>query len=400
MVKSSLVFPIGKVPTSELRRLSEWYAQNQRTMPWRGETDPYKIWVSEMMLQQTQVKTVIPYYNAWIKVFPTLSALAAASEQAVLKQWEGLGYYSRARHFHRAAKIVSELFGRRVPSAYDDFIALPGVGPYAAAAVLSIAFGAPHAVVDGNVKRVFSRYFGFPHPIEGTTASKWFSQTAAAVLQRQLARGRSAGDHNQALMELGATVCTPRRVDCESCPLRTHCVARLTDSVDTLPKRRPRKKLETKRYLSLVVTCGDRILLKRRSYGEMLAGLWDFPQLLIKDDGDADIGRVIRNSSALTGLDKAVSAIIWKHLRSEYLVSAHQISELLSGTPIKHSYTHFKIELWPALIRLPLETMTACVEDLGAGFRCQEADHYRWQKRSDRELPMPKSAIKVWQATL
>jgi A/G-specific adenine glycosylase len=199
------------------RRLLSWYDVHRRDLPWRRTREPYRIWVSEVMLQQTQVRTAIPFYRRFLQQFPTPAHLARADEQSVLKCWEGLGYYARARNLHRAAARVAAS-GGRVPDEWDAFRALPGVGNYIAAAVLSIAYGRPHAVVDGNVKRVLARLLALDLPVNAPAALRAFQAEAERLLDR-----RRPGDYNQALMELGALVCTPRAPDCGGCPQDTQC---------------------------------------------------------------------------------------------------------------------------------------------------------------------------------
>jgi len=400
--------PIRSMTKATLQRLYDWYVVNQRNMPWRGEIDPYKIWVSEMMLQQTQVKTVIPYYERWLREFSTVRKLACASEQAVLKQWEGLGYYARARNFHRAAKIVDELWGGRVPNNYDDFIALPGVGPYAAAAVLSIAYGAPHAVVDGNVKRVFARYFGYRNPIETASSARWFRQTADACLSRllSLTDGLGSGDYNQSIMELGATVCKPKTFDCVKCPLTLGCVARKTKTIGDLPMRTAKKALPVKRYLALVIIRSGHVLLRQRQYGDMLAGLWDFPLIeittRIRETDSRANNQIVPQSDTELGLDDdVVNQLVIERLLDLGL-EADSISPAMSESPVNHSYTHFKIELWPCVIDLeqPIEQLSRSPPTLSFRENMQSHSAIRWEHIDERTSPMPKSTIKVWSQVL
>ncbi|MEZ4568646.1 MAG: A/G-specific adenine glycosylase, partial [Desulfobacterales bacterium] len=218
-----------KRPLKEIKRenaqpirtaLTRWYAENLRHLPWRGSADPYHIWVSEVMLQQTQVATVIPYFKRFCQAFPDIRALAAADLQDVLKLWEGLGYYARARNLHKAAKIVTDQYNGRIPDDADGFMALPGVGDYIGAAVLSIAFDRPLAVVDGNVKRVLARLFEIDAPVNVSASYKIFQSCANLLLNAE-----DPGTFNQAVMELGALVCRPSGPDCRVCPLAGWCGA-------------------------------------------------------------------------------------------------------------------------------------------------------------------------------
>ncbi|RMF05515.1 MAG: A/G-specific adenine glycosylase, partial [Chloroflexi bacterium] len=218
--------------------LLRWYRRNGRALPWRDETDPYRIWVSEVMLQQTQVATVVPYYHRFLARFPTVEALAAASQEQVLKLWEGLGYYARARNLHRAAREIVEKWSGRLPQSGAQLRTLPGFGEYTAAAVASIAFGEPVAAVDGNVKRVLARLFAVETDVTRNPGARHIGQAA-----QQLLESRHPGDWNQAVMELGATVCTPTSPRCAGCPLRKWCRARQLGLQSELPRRPPRRKV-------------------------------------------------------------------------------------------------------------------------------------------------------------
>ncbi|MDX1708054.1 MAG: A/G-specific adenine glycosylase, partial [Desulfobacterales bacterium] len=206
------------------KRLIHWYQTNQRDLPWRRSNNPYHIWVSEVMLQQTQVNTVLEYYRRFIKTFTSVTRLAQADEQSVLKLWEGLGYYARARNLHRAAKSVVQQHGGKIPDTWDAFYSLPGVGDYIAAAVLSIAFDRPYAVVDGNVKRVLSRLHKIKNPVNQPSSNSRFAKAADRLLDE-----RQPGTFNQAVMELGALVCIPRKPLCPKCPVRNWCRAYQTN---------------------------------------------------------------------------------------------------------------------------------------------------------------------------
>ena len=201
--------------------LLAWYAKNSRTLPWRGDPDPYKIWVSEIMAQQTRIQTVIPYYLRWMKAFPSIRSLAQASEQDVLKKWEGLGYYSRARNLHQAAILLMEKYAGHLPEESRLLDELPGIGPYSAAAISSVAFGKDEAALDGNIRRVLSRVFTISLPLGTFESEKRLTQLA----KENLPKGK-AGEYNQALMDLGASICFPRDPNCPLCPLKNLCLAR------------------------------------------------------------------------------------------------------------------------------------------------------------------------------
>jgi A/G-specific adenine glycosylase len=253
------------------RRLLDWYARHRRDLPWRRTGDPYRIWLSEAMLQQTRVETVLPYYERFIARFPDIQSLADADEQDVLKAWEGLGYYSRARNLKRAAEQVVTEHAGQLPSDAAALDALPGIGPYTSGAIRSIAFGQAAPVVDGNVKRVLSRWLAEP---ELTQPELW--QVAGALVP-----GAAPGDFNQDLMELGATVCLPRAPLCLPCPVRPLCAAAASGRPEDFPARRKRDAVPEVRALSGVLRTRreDRLLMLRRPSKGLLGGLWEIPSV-------------------------------------------------------------------------------------------------------------------------
>jgi A/G-specific adenine glycosylase len=253
------------------RRLNRWYARHHRRLPWRDTRDPYRVWVAEVMLQQTQVKTALPFYRRFLRQYPSLQRLARADQQAVLKLWEGLGYYARARNLHRAAGLLAESRSR-VPDCWEEFRRLPGVGDYIAAAVLSIAFGRPHAVVDGNVKRVLARLLQLNAPANAASSRKIFQEQADRLLDR-----RRPGDFNQALMELGAVVCTPRAPGCRICPVNRLCAARRSGTVAHYPRRVASCSIPEVPIAVGVVSKNGRLLITQRPAEGLLGGLWEFP---------------------------------------------------------------------------------------------------------------------------
>jgi len=244
-----------------IRPLVAWFEENQRTLPWRETYDPYHVWVSEAMLQQTQVETVVPYFERFISTLPSLESLARADEQQVLQLWAGLGYYRRAKNLHLAARLVVERHAGKIPSEYEALMALPGVGQYMAGAILSIAFNKPYAVVDGNVRRVLSRIHGWT---EENTKALW---NAAG----ELVRGGEPRFVNQAMMELGATVCAFRSPRCLLCPVQSSCIAFKTGMQDRIPAAKKRPETIRVHVYAVVQRNGARYLMKPAD------GLWEFP---------------------------------------------------------------------------------------------------------------------------
>jgi len=299
--------------------LLQWYSIHKRELPWRKTDDPYKIWVSEIMLQQTRVDTVIPYYHRFLDAFPTVSDLAIADQQQVLKLWEGLGYYSRGRNLHSAAKQVVDDFDGKVPSTYEEITSLKGIGPYTASAILSIAYQKKYAVVDGNVVRVITRYNGITTDIRKSSAKKRvqaFMDDAVPEL--------NPGDFNQAVMELGATVCTPTKPDCVSCPLQTECKAWNTAQTETIPYKSPAKKIPHHQIaVGIIVNEKDEILISLRPQESMLGGLWEFP------GGKQEIGET---------LDETLR----RELKEELDVETEIFEKFKE---LKHAYSHFKITM-------------------------------------------------------
>lgn len=256
------------------QRLLEWYHPEHRPLPWKGEKDPYRIWLSEIILQQTRVEQGLPYYQRFIAAYPTVCDLANAPEDEVMKHWEGLGYYSRARNMMTAARTICHDYGGQFPRTYDDIRALKGVGPYTAAAISSFAFNLPHAVVDGNVFRVLARFFGIDQPTNTTPAKKLFNQLA----QHLLPQGQ-AGRYNQAIMDFGATLCTPKSPGCAHCPLQVHCVAYQTGRVDQLPQKKPQAPRRIRYFNFLLFNYQEQIIIRRREEKDVWQKLYEFPLL-------------------------------------------------------------------------------------------------------------------------
>lgn len=261
--------------------LLPWYQQNKRVLPFRGTRDPYAIWVSEIMLQQTRTETVAGYYTRFLQRFPTVSALAAAQEQEVLKYWEGLGYYSRARNLHRAARIIENEYGGVFPRTYEAIRALPGIGDYTAAAVGSIAYRLPCPAIDGNLTRVLSRVHGVREDIDIPLVKRRIAALAQENIDQE-----DPGDWNQALMDIGATICLPGTPDCARCPLQNQCEARAAGDADLLPVRAAAKAPVPVAMGVGLITCGGRILVQQRD-AALLRGLWVF---LLNEGDDTQAG--------------------------------------------------------------------------------------------------------------
>ncbi len=254
-----------------VQKLLDWYDKNKRDLPWRKSRDPYAIWVSEIMLQQTRVEAVRDHYQHWMMQFPDIESLGAAELDTVLKVWEGLGYYSRARNLHKAARMIIKEWGGTIPSSYQQIISLPGIGPYTAGAIMSIAFGQPVPAVDGNVLRVMSRIFAWPDIEERNVQTK-----IRLMVAESFPPGRE-GDFTQALMELGALVCIPRHPVCSRCPLTVECQAYQQKQQSEWPVMKKKAPVKEIQRLVAVIKQGDLILMHRRPATGLLAGLWEFP---------------------------------------------------------------------------------------------------------------------------
>lgn len=300
------------------KKLTFWYTGNHRKLPWREDVNPYHIWISEVMLQQTQVKTALPYFFNFVEKFPTIQALAAADLETVLKMWEGLGYYARARNFHKAANIVSKEFNGHIPENFQDFIKLPGVGDYIGSAVQSIVFNHPLAVVDGNVKRVLARVFCLDHPVNASSSHSFFKPFAQQLLDKT-----DPGTFNQAVMELGALVCTPQKTQCSQCPVSELCQSFQSDRVDQYPQRITSRPVPTYHIAAGVVRKDGKILITRRKLEGLLGGLWEFPGGKLKEK-ETITEACVREIKEETGLTVEIDA----HL-----------------TTVHHAYTHFKIKM-------------------------------------------------------
>ncbi len=251
-----------------------WYLANRRNLPWRSASDPYKIWLSEIILQQTRVIQGLPYYQRFIKKFPTVGVLASAPLSVVLRLWQGLGYYSRARNLHRCAQVISRDYQSLFPADFDELRKLPGIGEYTAAAIASIAFHQPVAVIDGNVYRVLSRVFGIEADITSPSGKKIFRDKANELLDPH-----NAGTYNQALMEFGALQCVPRNPDCETCALKGVCFAFIHSLQETFPVKKRKVKVSHRYITYFLLRRQGKILMKERTQKDIWKGLFDLPML-------------------------------------------------------------------------------------------------------------------------
>lgn len=297
--------------------LLTWYREQGRDLPWRRSRDPYAIWISEIMLQQTQVKTVLPYYQRWLTTFPTVTKLARADQQTVLKAWEGLGYYARARNLHKAAQLIVERHDGVFPQDFEDAIALPGIGRTTAGGILSAAYNLPVAILDGNVKRVLARLVALPQPPAKVMATLW-------QLSEQILDPHQPRDFNQAIMDLGATLCTRHRPSCLLCPWQDHCAAYRQNLQSELPMTESRAPLPHKQIGVAVIYDNDgRILIDRRKQEGLLGGLWEFPG-----------GKIEPN--------EAVEDCVRREIKEELDIEIEVNDRLIT---VNHAYSHFKVTL-------------------------------------------------------
>jgi A/G-specific adenine glycosylase len=339
-----------------------WYHQQRRCLPWREAPTPYRVWVSEIMLQQTQVATVQPYFERFMERFPTLDALVGADLQSVLKAWEGLGYYRRARNLHRAAGRVLAEYSGRIPADVDGLRSLPGIGPYTAAAIASIAYGLPHPVVDGNVARVCARLWCIAADVRTSRVQR----DLEGRLRDAISRSGDPSAFNQALMELGALVCRPRAPQCAVCPLRASCGALAAGRTAELPVRRPTTRVPHYRIAVGIIEHEGRVLIARRGEEQMLGGLWEFP------GGKQERG------------ERLVDTVV-REVREEVNLAVRVVSEACS---IRHAYSHFRITL-TAFHCLPLgDSSTAHCDRPLAWVPWERLDDY----------PFPKANHKVFAA--
>ncbi len=346
------------------RKLRAWYRRNARDLPWRRTHDPYAIWVSEIMLQQTTVTAVVPYFERFLKTFPNVNTLATASEQQVLKLWEGLGYYRRARQLHAAARLIESEYAGAFPETLPEILELPGVGRYTAGAIASFAFDQPAPIVEANTARLYARLLAIKTPLTESTVQKQLWEFAESIVPR-----RNPGELNQALMELGANVCKPRDPDCPDCPVMSFCEAHRRGWQAKIPVPPPKPGIEDVHETAAIIKAGQKWLLLQRSSEERWSGLWDFPRVTCSastsnpeawTNGTATIGLTKKaiakstkpsNATASSNghaqrIDEATyldeDASIREQLRLRFGITVRSLAEL---TTLRHAVTRFRITL-------------------------------------------------------
>jgi A/G-specific adenine glycosylase len=281
------------------RQITEWYRLNKRELPWRETTNPYFIWLSEIILQQTRVNQGLEYYLKFIEHYPTVNELANANEQDVLNDWQGLGYYSRARNLHTTAKLIQSKFKGKFPNTYEDILSLKGVGTYTASAIASFSFNLPHAVVDGNVYRVLSRIFDISHPIDSNIGQKTFNQIANELLNKE-----NPSVHNQAIMEFGALQCTPSTPNCSNCPFQLECLALKNGTISERPIKKGKTKIRSRYFHYFNFNNGKETIIQKRTEKDIWQHLFEFPKIEFETEPKfEDIKNYIKESFIINPID-------------------------------------------------------------------------------------------------
>jgi A/G-specific adenine glycosylase len=336
--------------------LINWFQGNQRDLPWRKDYESYQVWISEVMLQQTQVATVLPYFERWMARFPTIESLASASEDEVLKHWEGLGYYSRARNLHKMAQKITE-----IPTDKKELLSLPGIGPYTAGAILSIAFNQDEALVDGNVIRVLSRLTNDSENSRLNTQRFW------KLAEEALPHGQARA-FNQGLMELGALICSPKSPKCSVCPIAEACKAKAAGTAEALPNRGPKQVKEQIQVAIAIIEDGDKVFIQKRPSKGLMGGLWEFPGGKVEDN-------------------ESVESALHREIQEEMGIELSKIREFKQ---IKHAYTRFKVDLHCYLATYERGTV-----------KLTTATEGKWVKRSElKEYAFPAANVNLIEALL
>jgi A/G-specific adenine glycosylase len=325
-----------------------WYDNNKRDLPWRKTNDPYKIWLSEVMLQQTRVETVIPYYNIWLENYKTIQSVAQTNLDKLLKIWEGMGYYSRCKNFYYASKEIIYKYNGIIPNQFDVFRSLPGVGDYIAGAVMSIAFNQPHTSIDGNHRRVISRILGIKN------LSRHNKNRINNYLKKLVAIDRP-GDINQAIMDIGSTICKPKEVFCDFCPVQFSCKACVSSKPLEYPKKIYKKKIPTRNLAAALIEYGDYIFISKRPVDGQLAGLWELPNIELKNG-------------------ESPEKLLTKSINTHYACTIEVKKNL--GL-IHHAFTHFKMNI--TLFRCILKHNQK-VDPSAKWIRWSELDQYAFSK--------------------
>jgi A/G-specific adenine glycosylase len=320
-------------------KIIEWYFQHKRELPWRNTKDPYKIWLSEIILQQTQVKQGLPYYQKFIKTFPSVSELANANEEEVLKLWQGLGYYSRARNLHFAAKQIHQ--AGFFPKEYKDIITLKGVGEYTAAAIASFAFKLPYAVVDGNVFRLLSRFYGIDTPVDTSKGKREFSEIAQTLLVK-----KEPDTHNQAIMEFGSQMCKPKQPNCNSCPLRDECIAFANNTIHLLPVKKGKVKVKTVFFEYFFFKMNGYTLVNKRANDGIWQNMYEFPLITTNDlKNTEEILNHNQFESWVKGIDFIIESISeFKHILTHRKINARFWEINCQNTLPASNFQKIKIE--------------------------------------------------------
>ena len=348
------------------KALLRWFREEARDLPWRKTKEPYHVWLSEILLQQTRVDQGLPYYERFLAALPTLEKLAAASEHDVLKLWEGLGYYTRARNLHKAARQVMEQYGGRLPERAELLQLLPGVGKYTAGAIASIAFNERAPVVDGNVKRVLSRLFNIAQSIDDTAVDKQLWAMADALVPAS-----DPGDFNQAMMELGARICTPKKPDCGSCPVSVECEAWKRGVQEKRPVRKAKKAVPHKEIVVAVIAKDGRYLIGKRPADGMLAGLWEFPGGKL-EAGESHQDALRRECEEELGVKVRVGGMI---------------------ASVNHAYTHLKVTLNVYRCAIEKGKPKSKIHDELAWVTADEFDQYAFPKGNHKFLGLLRDTL-------
>ena len=338
--------------------LIKWFKKNKREMPWRSDKTPYRVWISELMLQQTKVDQVIPFYNKWMNHFPTLSSLSKASQDEILKLWEGLGYYSRARNIYKSSRIIDEKYNGIFPSNPSEIESLPGIGPYTKAAICSIAFNLNYAVLDGNVMRVLSRIYLYDKDISLSSSKKDLQKIADRILPEG-----NASNFNESIMELGALICTPKKTDCIRCPIKKSCLAYKESVVLKYPFKAPKKKIPEITVGAAVIIYKNKILISQRRPGQMLEGLWEFPGGK-KEDQES--------------IQECIKREIKEELDIDIIIDKHLVT-------VNHLYSHFKMKMHTYFVKIKKGMP-----------KSMEGQNFEWISLRDiRNRPFSKADLKV-----